>query len=144
MELIQQLSAAFLQTGEAICNLLKGQIGVREFEERLCNTLMKLGWDVEKIVFEEQDRYLLEHPEKRQGWSVQRGPEEKTIIGLFGPVTYRRQYYYNKETREHLHLVGALIGIGPMSYKHQPYKPGISNMQARCLTPGQPAPAETL
>lgn len=121
MELIQQLSAAFLQTGEAICDLLEGRIGVREFEERLWDTLMQLGRNVEKVVFEEQDRYLLEHPEKRQGWSVQRGPEEKTIIGLFGPVTYRRRYYYNKETKEHLHLVDALIGIGP----HQLQTPAV-------------------
>ncbi|MDK2927475.1 MAG: hypothetical protein PWR31_1165, partial [Bacillota bacterium] len=38
MELIQQLTAAFLQAFEGICDLRQGQIGVREFEERL--------WDI--------------------------------------------------------------------------------------------------
>ncbi|MDK2926970.1 MAG: hypothetical protein PWR31_660, partial [Bacillota bacterium] len=97
MELIQQLAAAFLQVFEGICDLREGQIGARELEERLWDIIMGLGQDVEQIALEEQDKYLLEHPEKRQGWSVQRGPEEKTIMSLFGPVTYQRRYYYNKE-----------------------------------------------
>jgi hypothetical protein len=117
MELIQQLAAAFLQVFEGICDLREGQIGAREFEERVWDIIMGLGQDVEQIALEEQDKYLLEHPEKRQGWSVQRGPEEKTIMSLFGPVTYQRRYYYNKETKEHLHLVDALAGISPHQWQ---------------------------
>jgi len=60
MELIQQLTAAFLQAFEGICDLRQGQIGVREFEERLWDIIMGLGQDVEQIALEEQDKYLLE------------------------------------------------------------------------------------
>jgi len=43
---------------------------------------------------------------------VVRRNDPRTILTLFGDVTYRRTYYRHKDTKEYLHLLDDQIGFG--------------------------------
>lgn len=113
MEAIQRALENFLQLICGLEDFQRGSVGYREFQEKLWSNLMELGREITRAVLEDHDSYLMEHPEEREGWIVQRGPEEKTILTKFGEVTYKRRYYRHKETGEKAHLVDVTIGMGP-------------------------------
>lgn len=112
MSFIQHLWESFLQVAENIFTLLEEGISYPEFQRKLKENLNKLGQKICREVLELHDKYLRENRDERRGWVVERRGEEKTITTTFGDVTYKRTYYYNKETKEYAHLVDIVAGYG--------------------------------
>lgn len=112
MNFIQHLWESFLQVAENIFTLLEEGISYPEFQRKLKENLNELGQKICREVLELHDEYLRENRDERRGWVVERRGEEKTITTTFGDVTYKRTYYYNKETKEYAHLVDIVAGYG--------------------------------
>jgi len=98
---------------ELTLEMLGSGIDFLSFQEKLRQELNNLGQEILKEVIEEKDTYLREHPEERPGWQIERRDDVKTVLTIFGQVTYRRTYYRHRETGERMYLVDRLIGYGP-------------------------------
>jgi hypothetical protein len=64
-----------------------------------------------RVVLEAKDEEI--HRERdRTSFQVVRRSDQRTILTLFGDVTYRRTYYRKKNTREYQYLLDDQVGFG--------------------------------
>lgn len=81
------------------CSLhfLEKGMDFQEFEERLWETMNSVGKDILRVVLEAKDEEI--HQERdRNAFQVVRRSDQRTILTLFGDVTYRRTSYRKKNT----------------------------------------------
>jgi len=70
-----------------------------------------VGKDILRVVLEAKDEEI--HRERdRTSFQVVRRSDPRTILTLFGDVTYRRTYYRKKNTREYRYFLDDQIGFG--------------------------------
>lgn len=111
MNIILHVLESFLQTADVIVNLFQSQVTYPEFQNKLHQYLCDLGRNICQKALETLDEQIKNDPEQRKDWVVERKDDEKTIMSIFGPVTYKRTYYRNKITGEYAYLVDRLAGI---------------------------------
>ncbi len=68
-----------------------------------------IGKDIVTTVLEAKDRELKEE-EHRKDLEVVRREDSRSVLTLFGEITYRRTYYRHRETGEYLHLLDRYTG----------------------------------
>jgi hypothetical protein len=83
----------------------------QEFEEKLWEIMNGIGKDILKAVLEARDQEIWKEKERRLTWEVVRKNNSRTILTLFGDVSYQRTYYRNKSTGEYLHLLDEQAGF---------------------------------
>lgn len=69
--------------------------------------------EIIKVYLEEIDRQIAEDKagRKQKGIVVERRNEERTVYTKFGPLTYKRTYYFNKRKKKYLHPVDLVAGL---------------------------------
>lgn len=112
-KIIQQIWDKFLLVGENVIDAIEGEITYPDLEIKVKGILNELGKDIMKMGLEAQDAYLVEHREERPSWVIERRQEEKHVVTVFGEMSYRRTYFYNKGTQSYAHLADAYAGYTP-------------------------------
>lgn len=90
---------------------LEEGMNFQEFEEKLWEVMNGMGKDILKAVLEARDQEIWKERERRLTWEVVRKNNSRTILTLFGDVSYQRTYYRNKSTGEYLHLLDEQAGF---------------------------------
>lgn len=112
MDIIQQIKDNFLQTAELVLEQLEQGVNYTEFQQKLMERLNNMGAEICRTVLEASDQYLKENKQERDDWSVVRR-DTKTILSVFGEVTYKRTYYKHKQTGQYSYLVDEKAGFMP-------------------------------
>jgi len=111
MDMVQQILKGFQRILGFSLHFLEKGMDFQEFEERLWETMNSVGKDILRVVLEAKDEEI--HRERdRNAFQVVRRSDQRTILTLFGDVTYRRTYYRKKNTREYRYLLDDQIGFG--------------------------------
>jgi hypothetical protein len=111
MNIIQHVYEKFLLAGEKIIKTLDGENTFPVFVEQLEEILNGLERDIYTDVLEEMDKKIYSDKQERKDWRVVQKDCERTIVGTFGEITYKRRYYENKITGEKAYLVDKIMGI---------------------------------
>ena len=111
MNIIQHVYEKFLLAGEKIIKTLDGENTFPVFVEQLGEILNGLERDIYTDVLEEMDKKIYSDKQERKDWRVVQKDCERTIVGTFGEITYKRRYYENKITGEKAYLVDKIMGI---------------------------------
>ncbi len=82
---------------------------LKELEEQLVRTLQKVFAVLLAALLEEIDQQLAEARDKRRHQLKDKRPT--TIQTLFGEVTFRRNYYYDRQTGNYTFLLDAELGF---------------------------------
>ena len=82
---------------------------LKELEEQLVRTLQKVFAVLLAALLEEIDQQLAEARDKRRYQLKDKRPT--TIQTLFGEVTFRRNYYYDRQTGNYTFLLDAELGF---------------------------------
>ncbi|HON84062.1 MAG TPA: ISLre2 family transposase [Caldisericia bacterium] len=109
--MVQHILKGFQRVMEITLHSLEKEMNFQEFEEKLWEIMNGLGKDILKAVLEARDQEIWQEKERRFTWEVVRKNNSRTILTLFGDVTYRRTYYRNKSTGEYLHLLDEQAGF---------------------------------
>lgn len=94
----------------------KGQaITLAEMENSLKEKSDKFLKNIIKTYLEETDRQIAKDKvgRKQQGLVIERRNEERTVYTRFGPLTYRRSYYYDKQKRTYLYPIDPMADLEP-------------------------------
>jgi hypothetical protein len=94
---------------ELSLHFLEKRMDFQEFEEKLWETMNSVGRL--RVVLEAKDEEIYRKRD-RNAFQVVRRKDQRTILTLFGDVTYRRTYYKHEDTREYLHLLDDQVGFG--------------------------------
>ena len=87
--------------------------GLVSYTDALCKGI---SGDLLKRVFEKMDEAFLNSPSRKERYYVKQY-RERTIITIFGPVTYKRHEYQDKTTKDPFIYVDRKIGL----FKRQRY-----------------------
>ncbi|MGG3210828.1 UPF0236 family protein [Geobacillus stearothermophilus] len=98
---------------------------LKELEEQLVRTLQKVFAVLLATLLEEIDQQLAEARDKRRYQLKDKRPT--TIQTLFGEVTFRRNYYYDRQTGNYTFLLDAELGC----WKDQGLRAFLRAMAAR-------------
>ncbi|WP_043968291.1 UPF0236 family transposase-like protein, partial [Anoxybacillus thermarum] len=82
---------------------------LKELEEQLVRTLQKVFAVLLAALLEEIDQQLAEARDKRRYQLKDKRPT--TIQTLFGEVTFRRNYYYDRQAGAYTFLLDAELGF---------------------------------
>ncbi|NLJ80760.1 MAG: hypothetical protein GX335_07035 [Firmicutes bacterium] len=58
-------------------------------------------WYVSKKLFERIDDHFVSNVSHRKDWVIERRGDVKTVLSLFGQVTYQRTCFKNKKTGQY-------------------------------------------
>jgi len=107
--MVQQILKGFQRILGLSLHFLEKGMDFQEFAERLWETMSSVGRV--RVVLEAKDEEI--HRERdRTSFQVVRRSDPRTILTLFGDVTYRRTYYRKKNTREYRYLLDDQVGFG--------------------------------
>jgi hypothetical protein len=89
MDMVQQILKGFQRILGLSLHFLEKGMDFQEFEERLWETMNSVGKDILRVVLEAKDEEI--HRERdRNAFQVVRRSDQRTILTLFGDVTYRK------------------------------------------------------
>ena len=98
------------------------EAGISEISGPLENKLDELGKELMKKTLEDKEKEIKQSNKRlKEGWTVERKNQKKSIVTVFGEVKYHRTYYSKKvgNDTEYTFLVDDLFGIG----RHQRVEP---------------------
>jgi len=82
--------------------------------DNLAMKSQELSLEILKDTLEEIDSIIMKHPERKKQFYV-KGKYQRTIVTLYGTVTFKRRLYIDKKTKEYVSLLDKLIGIDQYS-----------------------------
>jgi len=91
------------------------EAGISEISGPLENKLDELGKELMKKTLEDKEKEIKQSNKRlKEGWTVERKNQKKSIVTVFGEVKYHRTYYSKKvgNDTEYTFLVDDLFGIG--------------------------------
>lgn len=109
MNMVQQILRGCQKILETVCHFLEEGMTFQEFEEELWETMRGVGREILKVVLKAKDQEIRKDEKRKEHFEVVR-KDERTILTLFGDVTYQRTYYRNRVTREYTHLLDSSTG----------------------------------
>lgn len=109
MNMVQQILRGCQKILETVCHFLEEGMTFQEFEEELWETMRGVGREILKVVLETKDQEIRKDEKRKEHFEVVR-KDERTILTLFGDVTYQRTSYRNRVTREYTHLLDSSTG----------------------------------
>lgn len=69
---------------------------------------------VQELITVADDLLLKEKAERRRdGWVLERRGDSRSILTEIGTLSYDRNYYYNKQTKEYRYLIDQVVGVLP-------------------------------
>jgi hypothetical protein len=107
--MLQQILKGCQRILELSLHFLEKRMNFQEFAEKLWETMNSVGRL--RVVLEAKDEEI-HRKRDRNAFQVVRRSDPRTILTLFGDVTYRRTSYKHEDTREYLHLLDDQIGFG--------------------------------
>ncbi len=86
---------------------------ISEFIVAMKSTLDRAGTMLVAEALESINKSIKASRERKRHWEVKNKADAKTLVTLFGEVSYSRTYYQNKRTGEHKYLSDEAVGILP-------------------------------
>lgn len=97
---------------ETALKLIKSGNGLSEIVAEIKKETDELGRGICTEILEALDKSLLNDPNRKKEWHVERRNEENTIITKLGEITYERTYFKSKYGKGYRHLVDEILDIG--------------------------------
>lgn len=112
--IIQEISTMirdkFAEELEKLCSEVRD---ISEFILTMKATLDKAGTMLIAEALQSINKSIKDSRERKRHWEVKSKADPKTLVTLFGEVSYSRTYYQNKRTGEHKYLSDEAVGIFP-------------------------------
>jgi hypothetical protein len=115
MDIIRLVEEKTLSVSVKILEALEDGCTYQDLEANLKKQFDQLGCEILKVFLESLDQKQLTSKARKRRWTVVRRNDSKEILTPFGPLTYERSYYRNKESKNYCYLVDEKAGITPHS-----------------------------
>ena len=115
MEIIRLVEEKILSVSEIFLESSQEGFTFEDLQANLKKEFDQLGCEILKTFLESLDQKQLASKVRKRTWTVVRKNDSKEILTPFGPLTYERSYYRNKESKEYCYLVDEKAGITPHS-----------------------------
>lgn len=111
--IIQQMMQEMLDEAQKM--LREGGLNIGKLVSNITDMLYQAALKLIAQHIMEADRMILEDKEgrRREGWTVERRGDVRTITTQIGELSYERTYYYNTKTREYRYLIDQVVGVSP-------------------------------
>ncbi len=80
------------------------------FQVMLRDGMNGISTTIQQRLLELIDNHFVSEISSRKGWVIERKNDVKTVLSPFGPVTYRRTYFKNKQTGKYAYLADKTVG----------------------------------
>ena len=115
MDIIRLVEEKTLSVSVKILEALEDGCTYQDLETNLKQQFDALGREILKVFLESLDQKQLTSKARKRRWTVVRRNDSKEMLTPFGPLTYERSYFRNKESKDYCYLVDEKAGITPHS-----------------------------
>ena len=86
--------------------------GISSYTDDLVSEFATFGSDLTQYLIDLVEEEIFKiNKEDKQFQSLEK--DERNIVSIFGNITYKRRYYYDKTSKERVYLLDRVIGIKP-------------------------------
>lgn len=96
-----------------VANCLKNSMtekGISDFTNDLESEMITFGSEVTQFLIEYAEAIIFKLKERKEQFECLE-KDERTIISIFGEVTFKRRYYQDKETKERVYLLDQFLKL---------------------------------